>query len=385
MLAFLLAASLAAVSPAAVGSASALDARQAPVPLGLFESSNDAHYPFPVTPKYAIQYYGWNEGFQAADAQAAWNGGTETFAELQTCGDPCDSTGYPIASVINGTYDSYLTNFADEVAAFGHPVLLTFDHEMNGSWYPWGDTEITPTQWIEAWQHVTSLISSIAPNAIWVWAPNIEKGAAPVASYWPGRGYPNPHVGVVGLDGYYRNSGSMWGNTFSQSVTDVKAVSGGTYPFIVAETGVPSTDPDNVAQIANLVAGARSVGATALMYFDCGSEWVFTPAERSGLVSDVQVAGATTPGKPAASAPPRHQAGPGQPGRRDGGTQADRAPAREEAAPADSGQPVLGGPAATGPAANVPGSRDAVVVPFASMPARTWRAPTRPHPASRPR
>jgi mannan endo-1,4-beta-mannosidase len=267
------------------------DARQAQataLPFGLYESSNNDQYAFPVTPDYAIQFYGWYESFQTADAQAAWNAGTETFAELQTCGNPCNSsTSVPISNVINGTYDTYLVNFAKQVAAFGHPVLLTFDHEMNGNWYPWGDTEITPTQWIEAWQHVTSVISSIAPNAVWVWAPNIEQGAASVATYWPGNGYPNPHVNIVGLDGYLRTSGSTWANTFSQSVADIHAASGGGYPFVVAETGVASTDSNGVAQIDNLVAGARSAGAAALMYFDANSPWAFTPAEQSEFVSDV--------------------------------------------------------------------------------------------------
>jgi hypothetical protein len=279
---------LAALLPTAAASASTLQSAPTPQPFGLFEGSNNLQYSFPVTPQYAIQYYGWYENFQTADAQAAWNAGTETFAELQTCGNPCDSaTSYPITNVINGTYDTYLENFANTVAAFGHPVLLTFDHEMNGSWYPWGDTEITPTQWIEAWQHVTSLISSIAPNAVWVWAPNIEQGAAPVANYWPGNGYLNPNVNVVGLDGYFQTSGSTWANTFSQSYTDVMTASGGIYPFIVTETGVPSADSNSVAQIDNLVAGARSVGAAGLMYFDSGTKWAFTPAEQSEFVNDV--------------------------------------------------------------------------------------------------
>lgn len=263
-------------------------ASSAALPFGLYKSGNNGQYSFPVTPAYAVQFYGWDETFQTADAQAAWKDGTEIYAELQTCGNPCNSsTRVPITGVINGTYDSYLVSFAEKVAAFGHPLLLTFDHEMNGNWYPWGDTEITPTQWIDAWQHVTSVISSIARNAIWVWAPNIEQGAAAVANYWPGKGYSNPHVNMVGLDGYFRNSGSTWANTFSQSVTDVMAASAGAYPFIVSETGVASTDSNAVSQIDNLIAGARSAGAAALMYFDANAEWALTPAEQSEFVSDV--------------------------------------------------------------------------------------------------
>lgn len=258
-----------------------------PLPFGLFQSSNHLDYSFPVTPAYAIQYYGWREPFQTAASQQAWNNGTETFAELQTCGNPCASTGIPIGDVTAGRYDGYLTTFASQVRDFGHPVLLTFDHEMNGSWYPWGDTEITPAQWVAAWQHVTTLISAIAPNVSWVWAPNIEQGAAPVASYWPGTGYPSPNVSIVGLDGYLQNSGSTWKNTFSTSVTDVAAVSGGRYPFMVAETGVRAADANCAAQIDDLLAGARSAGATAVFYFDSGPRWTLTSAGQAEFVNDV--------------------------------------------------------------------------------------------------
>lgn len=266
---------------------SGASAPDTPLPFGLFESSNNLNYSFPVTPGYAIQYYGWREPFQAAASQRAWDNGTETFAELQTCGNPCASTGVPVAGVIAGRYDAYLTSFAGQVRDFGHPVLLTFDHEMNGSWYPWGDTQVTPAQWIAAWQHVTTLISAIAPNVRWVWAPNIEQGAAPVASYWPGNGYPSAHVDIVGLDGYLQNAGSTWKNTFSQSVADVEAASGGQLPFMVAETGVPAADSNSLAQIDNLLAGARAAGAEAVFYFDSGSRWSFTDAGRAEFINDL--------------------------------------------------------------------------------------------------
>lgn len=92
---------------------------------------------------------------------------------------------------------------------------------------------------------------------------------------------------MVGLDGYFQNTGSTWANTFSASVADVESASGAQFPFIVAETGVPSTDPNNVAQIDNLVSGAQSAGATALMYFDCGTKWSLTSADQAELIQDV--------------------------------------------------------------------------------------------------
>ena len=289
--------SLAAALPSAAATADT--GTGGSIQIGLFRNSNDLHYIFPVTPAYAIQYYAWQEGFRTGEAEAAWNTGTETFAELQTCDNPCDSTGVPVTSVINGKYDAYLTTYAEAVKAFGHPVMLTFDHEMNGAWYPWGDTEITPSQWIAAWQHVTTVISSIAANVTWVWAPNVEQDAASVESYWPGNGYPNPHVNVIGLDGYLRNGASTWANTFSQSVRDVESASSGGYSFIIAETGVAATSPNNLSQIDGLIAGARSVDAQAVMYFDAGAAWSFSTAGQSEFIHATTGQNAPLTGPPA--------------------------------------------------------------------------------------
>jgi hypothetical protein len=255
------------------------------LPLGLYESDNQLDYTFPVQYSYAIQYYGWWEGFQSAEALNAWHRGITTFAELQTCGDPCDSKGVPIRGVMDGLYDSYLRSFAEAVKAFHHPVLMTFDHEMNGGWYPWGHGKTSAKQWIAAWQYVTSRISAIAPNVRWVWAPNVEDGAASFNQYWPGIGYANPHVDLVGLDGYLIQ-GSTWANTFAPSVVAIQALAGGKYPFMVTETGVSATDTNSVAQIDDLVAGARSANSSALMYFNMDAQgvWSLTAAERSELI-----------------------------------------------------------------------------------------------------
>jgi hypothetical protein len=264
-----------------------------PVYFGLFQSSNDLQYSFPVTPKYAVQYYGWPEVFQTADVQAAWNEGTESFLELQTCGDPCDdATSTPLTDVVNGDYDSYLTTFADAINAFGHPVLLTFDHEMNGkSGYPWNvsnegaSTGVTPQLWIEAWDHVTSLISSIAGQYVtWVWAPDVESYADSFAPYWPGTADgPGENVGIVGLDGYL-GANATWADTIAGSVTAIEQLSDDLYPFAITETGVDPSDSNATDQITDLVTNVRSAGGFVI-YFDSGN-WVMTSAMQSTFIQD---------------------------------------------------------------------------------------------------
>ncbi len=49
-----------------------------------------------------------------------------------------DPDGISIAAIASGRYDGYLSSYAEAVRAYRHPVILSFGHEMNGSWYSWG-------------------------------------------------------------------------------------------------------------------------------------------------------------------------------------------------------------------------------------------------------
>jgi hypothetical protein len=42
--------------------------------------------------------------------------------------------GVTLASIAAGGSDSYLRSYADAVVALGHPVILSFGHEVNGTW-----------------------------------------------------------------------------------------------------------------------------------------------------------------------------------------------------------------------------------------------------------
>ena len=70
-----------------------------------------------------------------------------------------------MTDIAAGKYDSYLTTIGAAVKAGGHPVWLTFAHEMNGTWYPWGIQAVTPAQWIAAWTHVVTTVRAAAGGA----------------------------------------------------------------------------------------------------------------------------------------------------------------------------------------------------------------------------
>jgi hypothetical protein len=55
----------------------------------------------------------------------------------------------------------------------GVPVFLRFAHEMNGSWYPWGQR---PAAYVAAFRRVAAAVHRIAPATAMVWAPNYGGG-----------------------------------------------------------------------------------------------------------------------------------------------------------------------------------------------------------------
>ncbi|HEX2824438.1 MAG TPA: hypothetical protein VHO07_30380 [Streptosporangiaceae bacterium] len=266
-------------------------------PYGLYQSPNNLNYTIGTSSEYAgaIQYYGWNEGVQSSEVSALPSSVTP-FLELQTCGNPCNSgNSVSLPSVIAGDSDTYLTDFASSIASLGRNLYLTFDHEQNGSWYPWdwysGNTQFTSqaqqeSEWIQAWNHVTGVIdqNATAQSLItWVWAPNIEQGGSAVANYWSSGGYTVANVGMVGLDGYYANTGTTWSNRFASSYTDVENASGD-LPFMVSETGIPPGDSNATSQEENLISGAGRAGARVVFYFDAGS-YVMTPAMQTAWLA----------------------------------------------------------------------------------------------------
>lgn len=85
--------------------------------------------------------------------------------------------------------DDVATDIAELAASVnetGVPVVLRFAHEMNGSWYAWGQQ---PTAYIGAFRRVADAVHAGAPGTAMMWAPNNADGypfAGGVSAAQPG-------------------------------------------------------------------------------------------------------------------------------------------------------------------------------------------------------
>ncbi|MCW2811106.1 MAG: hypothetical protein JWP61_1564 [Friedmanniella sp.] len=118
----------------------------------------------------------------------------------------------------------------------GVPVVVRFGHEMNGSWYPWGQD---PAAFRTAFRRVAAAVHADAPGSAMMWAPSygggypfsggsyyagaqttrgrqldsnhdgrLSEADDPYAPYWPGRA----SVDWVGLSVYHWGNRYKWGS-----------------------------------------------------------------------------------------------------------------------------------------------------------------------------
>jgi beta-mannanase len=114
-----------------------------------------------------------------------------------------DQPDFRLATIASGKYDNYITQWAKDAKAWGHPFFLRFDIEMNGDWqFPWAE-KINGNKagdFVKAWRHVHDIFTNVgATNATWVWCPNVSgTKTTPMKELWPGANYAD----WTCLDGY---------------------------------------------------------------------------------------------------------------------------------------------------------------------------------------
>ena len=234
-------------------------------------------------PNLLGQYLAWGSPFDANAATNAKNYGALYYMAWE----PFSQS---VASIANGASDSYITTFAKAVRAFGSPVAISFGHEMNGNWYPWGTTDTTAAEFVAAWRHIHDLFAAAgATNVVWIWNPNVVNPMPDVqlSPYWPGSAY----VDWVGLTGYFPTTGpDTFSGIYQPTITEVRKFT--SKPFIIAETSV-ETGPDQLASVRNLIGGVEaSSDVLGFVWFNFnkdGVDWSVTdrPDVRAALASGI--------------------------------------------------------------------------------------------------
>jgi mannan endo-1,4-beta-mannosidase len=209
-------------------------------------------------PSLTEVYDRFGRPFERDEAEQAVQVGTTPIIQL-------NPRGAPLARIAAGKYDTYLLRYGKEVKAFHCQLIISFAHEMNGSWYPWGCHHTSAAVFVAAWRHVETVIKKAgANNVIWMWTTNVAaRGYCPLASRYPG----NKYVTWVGLDGYLRDPGNHFNQIFGRSLARIRQFSD--KPILLAETGVLTKLPGAPARIRELFLGAaQSKDVIGVVYFD---------------------------------------------------------------------------------------------------------------------
>jgi hypothetical protein len=179
------------------------------------------------------------------------------------------------ADIAAGKYDTQITAVAQAMKAFGHPMFLLFDEEMNANWYPYspGVNGNTAADFVAMWRHIHDIFTTVgANNVTWVWCPNVDPDntMTPMSEVYPGDDY----VDWTGLNGY--NWGNVNGNqwltfsqVFSSSYNTLLSIAPGK-PIMIGETASAEAGGSKARWIADLFTQlpTRFPRVNALLWFN---------------------------------------------------------------------------------------------------------------------
>lgn len=220
-----------------------------------------------------VKYIDWGTPLPCSVAIDASSGVT-TLLEVLPQYPVASGSHVSIRSIANGKHDRYLRTLGASLKAIPHKVLLSFAPEMDGDWYPWGYTAVSPREFVKAWKHVHNVISEAddRKNLEWVWQiSHVDKPstATSIAPLWPGKKY----VDIVGLDSYYYVPTDSFEGKLSGTINDVRRFARHT-PLLVAETGIGPRQGlgvgagQSTVKMTDLFSGLLNNGVIGFVWFD---------------------------------------------------------------------------------------------------------------------
>ena len=188
---------------------------------------------------------------------------------------PMISWNIPLTNsqITDGSEDTYLETQAAEVKAYGQPIFLRPDWEMNDSWFPnWNLPNVTPAEYIAAWQHIVTIFRNAgATNAAFVWCPGSGNTNNPsdarLMAWYPG----NDYVDWMATDAYPQYdpvTTFLDGTDRLNYMAEIAHVYN--KPLMLAEWSPNLPNPDTAAPIDLVFDWAEEYPTTvkALVYFD---------------------------------------------------------------------------------------------------------------------
>jgi hypothetical protein len=201
-------------------------------------------------PDAVLYYQDWADAFDPDRAQHACQAGMLPVLTWESWSWKDTTDGHPSYSqpayaprrIAHGAYDSYIRATARAVKKLNCTIMIRFDHEANGYWYPWGlgaaGMHNTPAQYVAMWRHVWKIFHAAhVKNALWCWSPNLilPRQPYPLAKLYPG----NKYVDAVGLDGYLLRPTDTPRSVLGPLMTKLHHIAP-KRPWFVSETGVAS-------------------------------------------------------------------------------------------------------------------------------------------------
>lgn len=108
-------------------------------------------------------------------------------------------------NIVNGSFDTYIDAFANQIKSYSGTVILRILHEFEGDWYSWSLTHNgqDPALYIQAYRHIVDRFNTLgATNVEWMWCVNAEP--KPYVAYnWIKNCYPGDnYVDIIATDIY---------------------------------------------------------------------------------------------------------------------------------------------------------------------------------------
>lgn len=234
-------------------------------------------------PSIILSYKDFNQAPPLTELEAVRARGAVTLLtwEPWAWGGGTDQPAYSLDRIAAGDFDAHLLSWGQSLAAWGHPVMLRFGHEMNGDWYPWaeGINGNATGDYVAAWRHVHDVVESTgASNITWVWNPNVPYwGSTPLAGLYPGSAY----VDAVALDGYNWGTSATWSTwqtpsqLFGQGISELRSLAPGK-EILIAETSSAEqggSKADWNTSLISYLAAQGDVTAITWFHFNKEADW----------------------------------------------------------------------------------------------------------------